>query len=78
MGRFLVCLALAGLARPAAACLNDNELPEHEREFRSQYASRSHLPSPTNRPDYWPEIIGGVGLLCGASALVLRHGRARV
>ena len=46
------CLAL--LVPSASACLNDIELPQHEREFRSQYLApeftgtrRAHESDPT-------------------------------
>jgi hypothetical protein len=41
----LLALVLAGLAGPAAACINDDELPSHEREFRSQYSVLASLDS---------------------------------
>ena len=69
MCRVLACLVLAGLAGPAAACINDIELPAHEREFRSQYpASPPPSSGPTNPPPY-PLLMGAGGvLLLGATA----------
>ena len=80
MGRVFACLMiLAGLVCPAAACLNDSELPNHEREFRSQYA-RSGTPPATRSNDsvrYW--LVAGTGsvLLAGGVAVALFGGRTR-
>lgn len=35
--KFLFTAAIISLSSSAGACLNDSELPDHEREFRSQY-----------------------------------------
>jgi hypothetical protein len=37
MARLLAGLVVLGFAAPAAACINDEESPKHEQEFRSQY-----------------------------------------
>ncbi len=66
MRRFLACFALIVLASPAVACLNDIELPSHEREFRSQY-KRSTPPAPTAEPAY----PSGSSLLFGGGTLLL-------
>jgi hypothetical protein len=46
MLRLLACLVLAWFACPATACINDVELPNHEREFRSQYRRQTAPPLP--------------------------------
>jgi hypothetical protein len=48
------CVALACLASPAVACLNDRETKGREREFKSQYQQESPPTSPApqeNAPD---------------------------
>jgi hypothetical protein len=67
MRRFLACLALIVLTSPAAACLNDAELPIHEREFRSQYNRQIPPPAPAAEPAY-PD---GSSLLLGGGSLLL-------
>ena len=82
MTRLLACLALIGLAGPAAACLNDVELSSHEREFRSQYNGPGN-PSPAPGPNSAGEpstgllIGGGAALLSVAIALTLTGTRSR-
>jgi len=79
----LALVLLAGLAAPAAACINDSELPQHEREFRSNYGEPTY-PDPTP-PKRWdlvgfppnPMLLGsGTALLTGA-VLVAMNGRGR-
>jgi hypothetical protein len=77
--RSLLALVLAaGFVGTASACINDRELPSHEREFRSQYQEEEAIPtsvedgSPTNN-----FILGGLGatgviLAVGGSVLLLR------
>jgi hypothetical protein len=36
--RFAAAVLIAALAHPAAACLNDSEIPHAESEFRARYA----------------------------------------
>ncbi len=76
MSRFVAGLALAVSAAPAAACINDVELPNHEREFRSQYRGPAVPPTvspaePTNRPGNGLLIGTGVVLLTAATAFAL-------
>jgi len=64
----LVCLTALAAAGPAAACINDVELPSHEREFRSQYHGQEVVPptklsAPTGRPS--------TGFLVGTAAVLL-------
>jgi hypothetical protein len=82
MKRRLAGLILLGCHGSALACLNDNELPSHEREFRSQYlvpvASRSARPEKRDgRRQFWFLTAGGTGLLSGAAAVALTIGRSR-
>jgi hypothetical protein len=72
--RLLAVLALAAFAGPAAACINDGELPNHEREFRSQYRGSPPpvtSPEPSGRPSNGVLIGAGVSLLVAATALTL-------
>ena len=81
MSRLLACLVLAVSAFPAAACLNDVELPAHEREFRSHYRGPAAAPvSPSTDPDPHGHrlLLGaGAGLLVGATGLALAGNRRR-
>ena len=82
MGRLLVCLSLVALTGPAAACINDIELPAHEREFRSQYRGPASLasdpPSDRSGSPSNGQLIGiGVALLSGAVVVTLTGRRAR-
>jgi hypothetical protein len=78
MARFIVCVAALALARPATACLNDNELPAHEREFRSEYVRGFIAPAATPRaPSFWLPAGIGTALLIGACAFAARAGRAK-
>jgi hypothetical protein len=73
MSRLLVCLALLSFADRAVACINDNELPSHEREFRSEYlvaAAPARAPSGSqSRPRTEMVMASGAAML--ASAVVL-------
>lgn len=81
MSRLLACLALAVVAGPAAACINDVELPAHEREFRSQYRGPDATPpasppAPTGQPSTGLLVGTGAVLLAGAVALAFSGRRA--
>ena len=71
----LTALAIVG---NASACLNDSELPNHEREFRSSY-KRQVVPEPKESQWSLPEstpvvLLGGSGLLLlGAGLVTLRR-----
>ncbi|MDB5312010.1 MAG: hypothetical protein JWO38_6212 [Gemmataceae bacterium] len=72
MYRLLACLAVTAFAGPATACLNDLELPTHEREFRSQYKSPAappQVPDPPYRIS--PGLIFGAGAVLMTSAVAL-------
>ncbi|MDY3559076.1 hypothetical protein R5W23_006266 [Gemmata sp. JC673] len=82
MSRLLACLTLAVGAGPLLACLNDVELPAHEREFRSQYRSSNPPPvapssEPTDRPSTRFMFGAGAALLVAACVLVLVTPRTR-
>jgi hypothetical protein len=67
-------LLVALLSMPASACINDKELPSHEREFRSQY-TRQAYPTPKVKVSaiqspLW--LAGGAALLGGAFVAVFR------
>ena len=71
MTRLLACgFALAVLAGQASACLNDKELPGHEREFRSNYNGHPTPPpeSTPPEPDYKPILGGGAAFLSSRPA----------
>ncbi len=73
-------LAVALVAVPASACVNDKELPSHEREFRSQY-TRQAYPTPKVKVSAIraPLLLGGgAALLGGALVAVVRvSGRSK-
>jgi LPXTG-motif cell wall-anchored protein len=81
MRLLLACLTVVGLAGPAAACINDSELPSHEREFRSQYRGPAKPPAPPPQPTgpSNPSLLlaAGAALLSGAVALSLTGRRSR-
>jgi hypothetical protein len=75
-------LGVALAAGPVAACLNDSELPSHEREFRSQYRDGY---DPFAPPKSQSEVFlhtalysSGAVLLVGAAGLALTRRRAEV
>lgn len=81
MSRLLTCLVALAAAGPAAACINDVELPAHEREFRSQYRGPAATPpasppAPTGQPSTGLLVGTGAVLLAGAVALALSGRRA--
>lgn len=65
MRRLLTALIFAITAAPAIACINDSELPTHEREFRSSYQT-DRPPSEPFSPvaqEYGPMMVAGAGVL---------------
>jgi hypothetical protein len=78
MIRLLVFLAALGICCCATACINDNESPQHEREFRSQYlVSRSPLRVPASRINERLYVTAGSALLVGAFAVALSRPKER-
>jgi hypothetical protein len=78
----LLYVVLVGLGSPATACINDNESPIHEREFRSQYAGLVSLPTIEQSAYQHPArhnllFGGGLVLLIGAFALAATKARTR-
>ena len=78
MSRFLSTLAsVLVLCGAASACLNDSELPGHEREFRSSYKRETPSePRYESQPSSnTPLVLYGTGgaLLAGAGLIVLRR-----
>ncbi len=74
MHRLLACLLLVGLAGPAAACINDLELPAHEREFRSDYrgpASPPPVPSTDASSPSGNLLLTAMGTALLAGAIVV-------
>ncbi len=66
-------------AGSAYACLNDNESPTHEREFRSSYERGNYAVQPLRAPsrEVSPGLLAGAGVCMagGALFLLVRHGR---
>jgi len=89
--QLLALIACAGVSTPALACLNDRELPTHEREFRRDYNDpERELNSPSDyqtpsRPRFDlangmanPIMLGsGAALLTGAFFLSVNTKRSR-
>lgn len=79
----LLCLVLVGTGGPALGCLNDEESPTHEQEFRSQYGGRlAWLPSNGEFADHYRDrndllLGGGAALLAAAFILAARRPRSR-
>lgn len=74
MCRLIVCLILASIVQPAFGCINDIELPVHEREFRSRYrdSNSPRLPvSPSDRYTTTHQLLGGIGVALGGVAVAL-------
>jgi hypothetical protein len=74
----LLCSGLLAVtAAPARACINDREVEQHEREFKSDYMKQPGSPGSTTEEAPPPSdgnwLIGasglGVGLLAGALVL---------
>ena len=83
MRRLLACLFLAGGCQGAAfGCLNDNESPQHEREFRSQYLAPL-VARATKKADsdgsyvFRLATVGGAVLLGGAMVVAGNASRPR-
>ena len=64
--RLLTAAALAVFPAPAVACINDSELPGHEREFRSSYQQSDYQPPSPPAESSRPYVLGGAGLVLAA------------
>lgn len=78
----LICFLVAAVGGPATACMNDEESPIHEREFRSQYGEWAGLPSGDEIAHHYRgrhELLmgGGAALLAGAAVLAAKRPRSR-
>ena len=75
-----ICVVLS--AGPVAACLNDSELPSHEREFRAQYRDGPvTVPSPQSSGEVFLHTAlysSGAVLLVGAVGLAVTRRRTEV
>jgi|HubBroStandDraft_5_1064220.scaffolds.fasta_scaffold1311772_1 hypothetical protein len=72
MRRFLTSLVVGLVAASvASACLNDSELPGHEREFRSAYNRSSE---PEKSQDSWFSNATPIALLSGGSVFLIAAG----
>jgi hypothetical protein len=78
MRLFAVCVVLAALASPAAACINDIESPSHEREFRSRYGNGTAPSAPSGYPPTIPFLLSaGAGLLMTGAIIAVGRLRPR-
>jgi hypothetical protein len=73
--RLILLIGVLSSGCSAGACLNDSELPDHEREFRSQYLNSQLMTSLDEsepaRDEAWIMSATGVTLLAGAVGLTL-------
>ena len=74
---FTSLVAVVALCAPAVACINDSELPGHEREFRSSYGNgRAPSESPAQGwQAYAPTALyaAGATLLFSGGFVTLRR-----
>jgi hypothetical protein len=76
MRHLLSIAAVLALTGPAIACINDTELMNHEREFRSQYReSQYRPPEPQPVASSRPYLLGGTGILLGVVGAATLFGR---
>lgn len=81
MRRLIALLSLVASSAPAVACINDSELPGHEREFRSSYQNGR---PPASAPSAgWQAQVptalyaAGATLVAGAGFVTFRRFSAR-
>ena len=71
--KMILAVGLMATCGSAGACLNDSELPDHEREFRSQYLDQQLMTSgeKSSQPGdkAWMMSATGIVLLAGAVGL---------
>jgi hypothetical protein len=82
MTRLLACLVVIGFAATAGVCINDEESPKHEREFRSQYQDEAGVASTlsgalASSPISAPLIAVGAAFLSAAAVMSLNRSRPR-
>ena len=82
----LCCGLLAVIAVPSRACINDREVEQHEREFKSDYLKQPGSPgstteeAPPQSDGNWRLIAAsglGIGLLAGAVVVGVTRPSAR-
>lgn len=77
MRRLFALFAVAVAVSPALACINDSELPGHEREFRSSYQTdrKPAESGPSLIQQYGPGTAASVGgvLLLAAGIITVRR-----
>lgn len=78
---FAAIAALAAASVPAVACINDSELPGHEREFRSSYQN-GRSPSPSSSAGWQSQVptvlyAAGAALVVGAGFVTFRRFSAK-
>jgi hypothetical protein len=78
---FLAAAVLAAACAPAVACINDSELPGHEREFRSNYQN-GRTPLPPTSAGWQTQIptvlyAAGAALVVGAGFVTFRRFSAK-
>jgi hypothetical protein len=71
--RLITLAALVAVAAPAVACINDSELPGHEREFRSSYQQSDYRPPAPPTESKQPYVLGGAGLVLAALGVGLTY-----
>lgn len=74
MRRLFLTLASIAIATPAFACINDVEVKNHEREFRSQYRESGYTPPDMENnqaSNKTPMYIGGVGAALAAAGSLM-------
>lgn len=67
-------LSVLALAAPASACINDREIDNAEREFKSSYPDAvvpEVPPESVQPPGYDRFVVGGLGALLLAGAMVV-------
>ncbi len=79
MRTLLAVILAVGFVSTASACINDRELPSHEREFRSQYQEEEFVPTASFEESTPTSsfVLGGLGatgviLAVAGSVLLLR------
>lgn len=72
LSKSILLVVILACCSPANACLNDSELPDHEREFRSQYLTSPIVISATpdeHTDQLWLLSASGIALMAGAAGL---------